>query len=142
MIIAYKTTNTIQKHVQLKQHNTNEYDNSDVYKLICMGSPLQYIGQTGSSFNIRFNKHIRAIKYSKDRSTYAQHIFIAGHAYGNIQGTMKIIQIPRKGRHTNNLGKYHIFCTQKQNKQMNEVLFGLNNSIFEAIYEYNHYTNQ
>jgi hypothetical protein len=46
-----------------------------------------------------------------------------GHAYENIQDTMEMIQIARKGRHMNSTEKYHIFHTYKQNKQMNDVLF-------------------
>jgi FtsZ-interacting cell division protein ZipA len=34
--VAYKTTDTIQEYVQLQEHNNNEYDNSDVYRLIYM----------------------------------------------------------------------------------------------------------
>jgi hypothetical protein len=70
---------------------------------------------TPCSFKPWCNEHIHAIKYNKDASTYAQHILTTGYSYGDLK-------------------------IQKQNKQMNEVLFDLNNSIFEAIY--NHYTNQ
>jgi hypothetical protein len=82
-------------NVQVKQHNNNQYDNSGIYGLKCKDCPLQYIGQTGRSFKTQFNEHIRAVKYNKDTSTYAQHILNTGHAYGNIQDTIEIIQIAR-----------------------------------------------
>jgi hypothetical protein len=66
--------NIIQKHIQVKQHNNNQYDGSGVYRLKCRDCPLQYIGQTGCAFKIWFNEHICAIKYNKDTSTCAQHI--------------------------------------------------------------------
>jgi cell fate (sporulation/competence/biofilm development) regulator YlbF (YheA/YmcA/DUF963 family) len=99
---------------------------------------LQYIGQTGCSFKPRFNEPVQTIKYNRDTSTYAQHTVNTGHTYGNMQDTMEIIQVARKGRHMNNIEKCHMFCAQ--NKQMNEVLFDLSNSIFEAVY--NRYITQ
>jgi hypothetical protein len=132
--VAYRTTNNIQKHVQQKQHKNNSYDLSGVYRLKCKGCPLEYIGQTGRSFGIRYKEHVSAIKHNKDTSTYAQ------HTYGNIQDVMEIIQVTKKGRYSymNSIERFHIFCTQKKNKHMNEVLFDLKNPIFETIY--NHYT--
>jgi hypothetical protein len=47
---------------------------------------------------------------------------------------MEITQVASKGRHMNITEKHHIICTQKQNKQMSEWLFDLNNSVFKAIY--------
>jgi hypothetical protein len=51
---------------------------------------------------------------------------------------MEITQITQKGRHMNSLEIFHIYCAHQQNKQMNEVLFDLQNPIFHTIY--NHYT--
>jgi hypothetical protein len=81
---------------------------------------------------------MNAIKHNKDTSTYAQHISNTGHAYGNMQDVMEVIQIGRKGRYMNSMERFHIFCTQKENKHMNEILFDLKNPILETVY--NHYT--
>jgi hypothetical protein len=56
----------------------------------CMDCPRQYIGQMGRPFKTRFKEHIRAIKYNRDTSTYAQHILDTGHEYGNVKNTMEI----------------------------------------------------
>jgi hypothetical protein len=48
-----------------------------------------------------------------------------GHSFWNIQDTVEVIQIARKGRHMNSEEKYHIFCVCKEKKQMNEVLINL-----------------
>jgi hypothetical protein len=53
---------------------------------------------------------------------------------------MEIIQITQKGRHMNSLEKFHIYCAHQQDIQMNEVLFDLQNPIFDTIY--NHCTKQ
>jgi hypothetical protein len=52
-----------------------------------------------------------------------------GQFYGNRE---------HNGNDTDNpaLGKFHIYCTQKQNKQANKVLFVLQNPIFYAIYNH------
>jgi hypothetical protein len=52
------------------------------------------------------------------------------------------VQIAGTVRHMNNIEKYHIFCTQKQNRQMNELSFDLNNPIFETIKQMAYWTNK
>jgi hypothetical protein len=79
-----------------KQHKSTSYDHSGVYRLKCKGCPLEYIGQTGCSFGIRYKEHMSAIKHNKDTSTYAQHILDTGHSYGNIQDVMEVIQVTKK----------------------------------------------
>jgi hypothetical protein len=37
--ITFRTTNTIQKHLQPKQHENNEYGSSSIYRLKCMDCP-------------------------------------------------------------------------------------------------------
>jgi hypothetical protein len=136
--VAYRTTNNIQKHVRQKQHKNNPYDHSGVYRLKCKGCPLEYTGQTERSFGIRYKEHVSAIKHNKDTSTYAQHILDTGHAHGSIQDVMEVIQVTKKGRYMNSIERFHMFCTQKKNRHMNEVLFDSKTPIFETIYD--HYT--
>jgi hypothetical protein len=45
---------------------------------------------------------------------------------------MEIMQVARKGRHVNNVEKY-MFCTHKQNKQMNNVPFDHKNPKIETV---------
>jgi hypothetical protein len=94
-IIAFRTTNTIKKHIQPKQQRDVKYDTSGIFKLKCLDCLLQYIGQTGRSFQTRYKEHIRTIKYecNKDTSTYVQHIINTGHSYGNIQNTVEVFQV-------------------------------------------------
>jgi hypothetical protein len=49
---------------------------------------------------------------------------------------MEIVQVTQKGRYMNNLEKYHICCAHQQGIQRNEILFDLQNLIFDAIYNY------
>lgn len=70
--LVYTTTNTVKERVQVKQHNSNQYDGSGVYSLNCKVCPLQYKSQTGRSFKTRFKEHKHAIKYNKD-TTHNKH---------------------------------------------------------------------
>jgi hypothetical protein len=54
-----------------------------------------------------------------------------------MQDVMEVMQVARKSRYMNSMEKFHIFCTQKENKHMNEILFDPKNPIFDTIY--NHY---
>jgi hypothetical protein len=58
---AFKTTNTLKKHLFLKQKIIAIYDKSGVYKLKCADCPRQYISQTGCTFKTKFKEHIRDI---------------------------------------------------------------------------------
>jgi hypothetical protein len=140
--IAFRTKNTLKKHLQPKQIGRNKYDNSGVYKLKCMDCSLQYIGQTGRSFKTRYKEHIRAIQYNKkENSTYAQHIIDTGHTYGTIQNTMEILHTTQKGKYMNCLEKFHIYCAHKDKKQMNEILFDTHNPVFDIIHSYQENNN-
>jgi hypothetical protein len=72
--IAYKTRNTVQKHLQMKNVNPDKYSQSGVYEIKCNSCSLKYIRQTGRNFRTRFKEHIHAIRTNKTTSKYAQHI--------------------------------------------------------------------
>jgi hypothetical protein len=69
--IAYKTRNTIQHLLQLKENNDPDiYNHSGIYEISCKSCNLKYIGQTGRSFRIRYKEHLNAI-HSNTNSKYA-----------------------------------------------------------------------
>jgi hypothetical protein len=41
-----------------------------------MDAKKVYVGLTGRNFNSRFLEHIHDIRYNKDKSKYAKHIFV------------------------------------------------------------------
>jgi hypothetical protein len=65
--------------------------------LKCADCPLQYIGQTGRTFKVRFKEHIRDIN-NKSTSGYIQHILDTGHAYGKMNEIMDIVKVQEKGK--------------------------------------------
>jgi hypothetical protein len=56
-----------------------------------------------------YKEHIPAILCNKDTSTYVQHLLNTEQFYGNIENTMKIIQITQR-RSINSLGKILYSC--------------------------------
>jgi hypothetical protein len=97
-----------------------KYDNLGVYKLKCRECPLQYIGQTGRTFKIRYKEHICDIRNNKNTSGFVQHVLDAGHAYGKINEIMEVVKIQEEGKHLNTLEKYHIYCLF--NKESNLII--------------------
>lgn len=60
---------------------------------------MQYIGQTGRNFRIRFKEPIREIRNNQDNSKYAQHIINITHSCGTIEETMGVVK-PAKKKNT------------------------------------------
>jgi hypothetical protein len=136
--IAFKTNNTLSRFTKTKppiKHN-NKYNSPGIYKLKCKDCPPQYIGKTGRSFNVRFKEHIRAIKYNRETSGYAKHILRSGHSYGNMEDTMDVIKVERKGKHLDTLERFHIFQAFKQNTHLNDSNIDVHNPIFNTIYKH------
>jgi hypothetical protein len=67
---------------------TDKYETIPIYKLTCSDCEKAYTGQIGRSLYIRYIEHIRNIKYNKEDSAYATHIFKYIHQYGKIEDTM------------------------------------------------------
>jgi hypothetical protein len=107
--IAYKTRNTMQHHLQLKnERDPDKYNHSGVYEMRCKSCDLKYVGRTGRSFRIRYKEHINAIHSNEPTSRYAQHILETGHAYGTIEDTLSVLHRNKKGLLINTLEQFHI----------------------------------
>jgi glycerol-3-phosphate cytidylyltransferase-like family protein len=87
-----------------------------------LGRPLLYTGQTGRTFNIRHNKHVRAIRNSKRNSKYSNHILHTGRKNGNVTNTTGVTNTDKKGKHVNSLYMYtYIYLSSKNNLRMNDT---------------------
>jgi hypothetical protein len=83
--------------------------------------PLEYIGQAGRIFNIRYTEHIRAIMNNNSNSGHSNNILNAGYTYGTITDTIDVIRTGKKGKHLNSLEKFHTYLLSKDNLHMNET---------------------
>lgn len=96
--IAYKTNNTITRKLINNIETKNIYEQNGVYSLQCNTCTKVYIGQTGRKFKERYTEHIRAIKNQKTNSQFANHVINENHSYDNMENSMKILKIEKKGR--------------------------------------------
>jgi hypothetical protein len=131
--IAYKTNNTIRKHLQPKTQNQDKYGHSGIYEIKCNTCQLKYIGQTGRSFRKRHKEHIHAIRTNATSSKYAQHILDTGHTYGPIEDTLNILHQQKKGPLMNTLEQFHIYKLSINNLQLNDTYADIHNPIFKLI---------
>jgi hypothetical protein len=69
---------------------------------------MKYTTQTGRSFKIRFQEHLRDFKYVSEKSRFAQHLIDNGHATDPMQDIKDVIHVTRKGK-MDTLEKFHIF---------------------------------
>ena len=51
-----------------------------------------YVGQTGRSFQIRFNEHKKVLQTNSHTSNYAKHLNEYTHPFGSSQNTMQTLQ--------------------------------------------------
>ena len=131
--IAYRTNNTIQKHLTQKNHTPDKYTQSGIYKLTCSDCHKAYVGQTGRDFYTRFKEHKRAFQYNTTQSKFAQHLLTHGHTFGNLENTMEIIQLHKKGFHLNTIERFHIHKEVVTNNHLNEDYTETSNPIFNTI---------
>jgi transposase-like protein len=91
--IAFRTENTLKKHLHTTTHIKNKYLNAGVYKLKCEDCHKYYTDQTGRTFHERYEEHIRSIRNSKDTTGYTYHILNTGHTYGPIDDKVEIVKL-------------------------------------------------
>jgi hypothetical protein len=92
-----------------------------------------YIGQTGRNFITRFKEHIQDIRNNRTKTGYSQHITNTGHEYGNIENTLNILNVQKKGAFLNTLEKFQIYKKQKTDSLLNENSTDIYNPIFELL---------
>jgi hypothetical protein len=81
------------------QPQIDKYNRSGTYRMKYLDCPLKYVGQTGRTFNTRYNEHIHDIRSNNRNTGYRKHILNTEHTYGTLTDTMQIITTGRKGRY-------------------------------------------
>jgi hypothetical protein len=132
--VAFCMWNTIQDILR-SCPQIDKYNRSSIYRMKCMDCPLKYVGQTGRTFNIRYEEHIHDIRSNNSNTGYANHILNTEHTYGKITDTMEIIKTERKGRYLKTLEIYYIYEISKDNLHMNDTDIDIHNPIFKALHK-------
>jgi hypothetical protein len=102
-----------------------------INQMKCLDCPLKYTGPTERIFNIRYKERIHDIRSNNRNSGYSSHILNTGHIYGTIYDTTDVITTGRKGKHLNNLERYHIYRISKDNLHINDTYNDTQYPIFE-----------
>jgi hypothetical protein len=84
-------------------------------------------------FKTRFKLHIQDIRNNRTKTGYSQHIINIGHEYGNIEKTLNVLNVQKKGALLNILEKFHIYKKQKADNLLNESSTDIYNLIFELL---------
>jgi hypothetical protein len=130
---AFKTTNTIQRHLRAKGTPRDIYNQSGIYRLQCGECPLKYVRQTGRTFRERYREHINATKSNKQHSKFASHILDSGHSYNTMDQTLEVLHIEKKGLKLNTLGRFYIYDLTKKGLQLNDTFSDMCNPIFDIL---------
>jgi hypothetical protein len=94
---------------------------------------MNYVGQTGSTFRIRFAEHFRDYKYNTNKSNFAQHLLDNKHSIGLIEDAMKVLYKTNKGKLMNTMEKYYIYKETQMNNQINGRNTAKHNIIFDTL---------
>jgi len=140
--VAYKVSNTINKRLTSNPNNRKpqqqQYEQSGVYSLSCPDCHMQYIGQTGRSFQIRFKEHFHDFKYNIRKSNFATHLLDNNHSIGPINEIMKILYTTTKGRFMDTIERFHTYKETRANNQINDKNTVKPNAIFDVINSHSH----
>jgi len=131
--IALRTRNTVQKRLMQKHTTPDKYTRSGAYKLTCPDCEKAYIGQTGISFNERYNEHKHAFKTNSHSSNYAKHILEESHTFGPIDQTMQVLQYREKGTHLNTIERFFIYTVFSKNNHLNDEHSISPNKVFDSL---------
>ena len=96
--VAFLAINTIQQQLTEKQTYNNP---SGIYKLKCNTCNGVYVGQSGTTINVRCKEHISCIRINNPTSAYAAHILMNKHEYGTKENTLQLLKAYQKGTRMN-----------------------------------------
>jgi transposase-like protein len=134
--IAHTTNNSISRHLSKKPNTpqpARQYEKSGIYQLTCPDCHKRYIGQTGRSFQKRYQEHFHDYKFNKCKSKYATHLLENYHSIGPIHETMQILYTTSKVRLMDTIEKFHICKGTQQNNQINDRDTVKYSAIFDTI---------
>jgi len=112
---------------------TDIYTQSGVYKLKCPDCNKAYVGQTGRSFQVRFNEDKNAFKTNSHTSNFAKHLNELAHSFGSIHTTMQILQRQNKGSHLNTIERFYTYAEYLNNNHLKDEHTIFPNIILEAL---------
>lgn len=92
--IAYKTKNTVERALYIEPQKV-KYSNRGIYQLQCNTCARKYIGQSERNLLMRYNNYLQDVKKNRGTTGFPRHILSLRHEYGNIEDTMRILEITK-----------------------------------------------
>lgn len=129
--VAFKTNNTLSKHIKNNKSKTDKEQKSGVYKLNCENCECTYIGQTGRNFKKRIKEHFTSFITEKSDSNYANHLIESEHQFNK---NFEILHMEKKGYKLNLLESLEINKLKNTNYLLNDQL-ELNSSPLLNIFQ-------
>ena len=107
--VTFTTDNTIERRL-LTKHGTDQskYDKNGIYQLTCPDCKMKYTGQTGETYKIWFQEHLRDFKYGNNKSKFAQHLLENKHEFSPMKGIMDTVHITNIGKMMDTFEIYYI----------------------------------
>jgi len=128
--IAFRANNTIQQ--QLSEKPTNKTP-SGIYTLKCNTCNNVYVGQSGSSINVRHKEHIRYIRTNNQLSDYALHILQNRHEYGTTADTLLLLKTCQKGTRMNCWEAFYMQVFHQHKVLITEQQVSDTNPLYELV---------
>ena len=95
-----------------------------------------YIGQTGSSFRMRFQEHLRDYKYRTGNSKFAQNLHDHNHSFGPIDTVLDVLHVIKKGAMMVTLERYRIHRITSLGAQINDRNTASRNMLFDTLIQH------
>jgi hypothetical protein len=94
---------------------------------------MKNVGQTGRSFNRRYQEHYRDYKHGSTKSKFAHDLLGNQHSIDSIDKIMDIIHITRTGKMMDKIENFYICRETKLNNQIYDKIRVKPNVIFETV---------
>ena len=94
---------------------------------------MEYVGQTGRSFRIRFSEHFRDFQYANNKLKFAQRLLENNHSIVPIGSIMKVLYSTNKGKFMGTMEKFYIYKATRDNNRINDKNTVKPNVIFDTI---------
>jgi len=114
-------------------HHTPPHNKWGIYQLTCSTCNLSYVGQTSRSLNIRYQEHIRYIRYNNPQSAYTLYILHNQHEYGQINSTMTLLKPLNNPSLLLPYKQYHIQSLHQEGRLIPEQSPGETNPLFQTV---------
>lgn len=116
--IAFRTVNTLKKHLVNTKDRVDQFSKSGVYSLFCDDCPAVYVGQSGRRISTRVREHVSLFNKYKDsditetKSAFATHLLTSGHNFSAPEN-VTILHECAKGKKLDLLEKMEITKAKK-----------------------------